>query len=129
VTLVVSDALGYSDQVVKADLVTVLPECTPLASADWSYEPSPAVVNKAIEFTASYLPLEATEPITYVWSFGDGAEVTESLGTTQHTYTSSGPKIVNLTVYNPCTPQGVSQQKSLFVESRRIYLPLVVRNY
>jgi hypothetical protein len=67
-------------------------------------------------------------PITYEWDFGDGTVVTETLATTQHTYTTSGHKTVILTVYNPCTPAGVRQEERLFVEARRVYLPLVVRN-
>jgi PKD repeat protein len=127
VTHVVTDALGYSDEVSKT--ITVVPACTALSSADFVYLPEEPVVQSPVEFTASYAPLDATEPITYEWDFGDGETAEVISASVQHTYTSSGTKAVQVTVYNPCTPLGVSSDpKDVDVAPMRVFLPLVVRN-
>jgi len=46
-----------------------------------------------------------------------------------HTYTGSGMMEASVTVYNRCTPAGVSDQESVVIHLRRIYLPVVLRNH
>lgn len=128
VTLVVTDALGYSD--VATSTVNVTPDCQPLTEVDFTYQPTNLLVNAPVTFTASALPLNATSPITYDWSFGDGQAAVIVDAATPHTYTTIGTKTVRLTVINPCTQFGtVWLEKVITIEARKVYLPLVVRAY
>jgi PKD repeat protein len=130
VTLVVTDALGYSDDEVKPGIVVVSPRCTGLISVSFTYQPLLSLVNSPITFTAIISPLGATTPITYVWDFGDGITDTVTSATIQHTYTISGTYDVSVTAYNLCTPVGeVSSQATVIISPWRVYLPLVLRNY
>jgi len=70
--------------------------------------------------------LDATQPLTYTWDFGDGGVGTGA--TTSHTYMVSGTLTVRVTAYNPCTPAGVSATpKDIKVAPLRLFLPVVRR--
>jgi PKD repeat protein len=127
VSLVVTDALGYSDDEVKSDIVVVSDRCIPLTSASFVYAPASPALQSTTVFTASYLPLEATMPITYEWDFGDGQTGTGA--TVQHIYTVPGTMTVELLVKNDCTVDGVSSQQEVGIAGPRVYLPVVLRNY
>jgi PKD repeat protein len=130
VTLVVTDALGYSDDEAKPGIVVVSPRCTSLTSVSFTYEPLSPLVNSPITFTATVSPSGATTPITYIWDFGDGITNTVTSATIQHTYVVSGTYDVSVTAYNLCTPVGdVTSHAPVIVSPRQIYLPLVLRNY
>jgi uncharacterized repeat protein (TIGR01451 family) len=122
-----TDECGYSK--VATDTVTVNPACTGLTSVDLAYTPPEPVIQSPVVFTATYQPPDATAPITYVWAFGDGQTVTVTTPSVQHTYTIYGVKTVTVTIYNPCTPAGVSWPESIAVAPLRVYLPLVLRNH
>lgn len=127
VTLVVTDALGYSDTEVKPNLVTVSPRCIMLTGVTFTYTPPLPLVQAPVIFTATHTPADATQPITYTWDFGDGG--TGSGAVVQHTYTVTGTHTVSVTAANPCTPAGVFHQESITIAPRRLFLPLVLRNY
>lgn len=128
VKLTITDTLGYSD--VATSTVNVTPDCQPLTEVDFTYQPTNLLVNAPVTFTASALPLNATSPITYDWSFGDGQAAVIVDAATPHTYTTIGTKTVRLTVINPCTQFGaVWVEKVITIEARKVYLPLVVRAY
>ncbi|MCX8068635.1 MAG: PKD domain-containing protein, partial [Anaerolineae bacterium] len=127
VTLVVTDALGYSDSEVKPNLVTVSPRCIALSGVTFTYTPPSPVVHAPVVFTATHEPADATQPVTYTWDFGDGG--TGIGAVVQHTYTVTGTRTVSVNAFNPCTPAGVAHQKSITIAPRRIFLPLVLRNY
>jgi hypothetical protein len=111
----------------NVDTATVNPSCMPLSSVGFGYAPLEPVIFSPVVFTATYLPLDATLPITYTWDFGDGGVGTGA--TTSHTYTVSGTLTVRVTVYNPCTPAGVSATpKDIKVAPLRLFLPVVMRN-
>jgi uncharacterized repeat protein (TIGR01451 family) len=129
VSLVVTDALGYSDEESKTDIIVVSPRCTSLTSVSFTYMPLSPLINSPVTFTASISPADATMPITYTWDFGDGATITVTSATVQHTYTVSGTQTVRVTAYNPCTPAGVIGQQAVDIAPRQVYLPLVLRNY
>jgi PKD repeat protein len=129
VTLTVTDTLGYSDTEVKTNLVTVASSCTPLSAVDFTYTPAEPVIGETVSFDADATPLTATASLTYTWTFGDGASVTlHNQDTVTHTYIISGPQTVQVTVYNPCTPAGVSDQEAVIIAPYQIYLPLLLRN-
>ena len=129
VTLTVTDTHGYSDTEVKIDLVTVASRCTSLSGVSFTYTPLEPTMGEIVTFDADIAPLTATAPLTYTWTFGDGASVTlYNQDTVTHTYTVSGTQSVQLVVYNPCTAAGVSHQETLDIAPHRIYLPLVLRN-
>jgi PKD repeat protein len=127
VALVVTDALGYGDDEVKTDIVVVSDRCIPLTSASFVYAPATPAVQSTMVFTAGYLPLDATMPISYEWDFGDGQ--TGSGSSAQHIYTTPGTKTVKLVVKNDCTPSGVTSQQEVDILGRRVHLPIVLRNY
>jgi uncharacterized repeat protein (TIGR01451 family) len=130
VTLVVTDALGYSDDEVKTNVVTVSLACTPVTSVTFAYAPLDPTIQSSVVFTATATPSGATQPITYTWDFGDGVTSTVTMASTSHTYTTSGTMTVSVTAYNPCTPAGVSSVPAdVDVAPLQIFLPLVLRNY
>lgn len=60
---------------------------------------TPTLVNTPIDFTA--VVVGGTEPIAYVWSFGDGTQLTENPGpTVSHTYMMTGTYTVVATASN-----------------------------
>jgi uncharacterized repeat protein (TIGR01451 family) len=129
VTLTVTDTCGYSDTEVKSDLVTVASGCTALTDVAFDYGPHPPLINNVVAFTTTVTPVGATAPITYTWDFGDqGTTTTNDLAVT-HTYVTSGTFTVEVTAYNPCTPEGdVTHSVDLGVVPYEIYLPLVIRS-
>jgi len=129
ITLVVTDALGYSD--VATSTITVTPACIPLTGISFTYQPATVLVNTLITFTTTYSPANATAPITYDWSFGDGQAAVVVTTPITHTYTTVGDKTVQLTAYNNCTPGGVHAQQIITAKSSSysIFLPLVLRNH
>ncbi len=128
VGLVVTDTLGYSDQEIKADVVVVRSRCTELTDVAFAYAPSSPVVQSPVEYTATHSPLDATAPISYTWDFGDGTTASGAAASVEHVYTDSGTYDVQVTAYNPCTPEGVTYSERVIVAPRQIFLPLVVRN-
>ena len=114
---------------VQTITVVVESACTPLTSVSFNYTPLIPLVNLPITFTATISPTGATAPITYTWNFGDGFTSTVTTAVVQHTYTVSGTYSASVTAYNPCTPAGVVGQKPVLIEPRRVFLPLVLRNY
>jgi len=128
VTLMVTDTLSYSNTVVKQDLIDVASGCVPLTAGDIaSWSPLSPVILDTVTFTATTTPVDATQPITYTWDFGDDDDTTVTSATVQHAYTSAGRHTVSLMVYNPCTPSGVSRQIEITVVPHMIYLPLVIK--
>jgi uncharacterized repeat protein (TIGR01451 family) len=126
VTLTVTDALGYSAQHVAPGLVTVS-DCVPLEGVSLAYAPLSPLVNAPVVFTATIAPPDATGPIEYGWSFGDGSTETTMVFSVAHIYAVSGAMPVRVTATNDCSE--VSDQESVLISPRRIYLPLVLRNY
>jgi PKD repeat protein len=128
VTLTVTDALGYSAQHTEPGLVTVS-DCVPLSGVSLTYAPLAPLVNVPLVLTATIAPPDATGPVAYEWDVGDGSTETTAVPSVVHTYAASGPVEVRVTATNRCTPIGVYDQKSVIISPRRIYLPLVLRNY
>ena len=111
--LTVTDALGYSDSVTGT--VSVTAACVPLTSADFAFTPAQPIVNSAVTFTATTSPLNATGPITFAWTFGDGSTTTGTDPSVEHAYTTDGSKTVQVTAFNLCTPAGVSARHAVVV--------------
>ena len=64
VTLVVTDALGYSDE--AASLVTVSSGCIPLTSVDFTFSPQKPSIGAQVNLTAIVIPANADMLITYM---------------------------------------------------------------
>ncbi|HDI23872.1 MAG TPA: PKD domain-containing protein, partial [Thermoplasmatales archaeon] len=92
VTLEVVDDLGYTNSTKKS--ITVLPEGGEI-KADFSVETNLLFVGSDIVFNASK---SSGSIISYIWSFGDGENITTSLPICNHTYLKPGIYQVNLTV-------------------------------
>jgi PKD repeat protein len=128
VTLLITDSLGYTATHNVVNAVTVQPACTSLTSVAFTYAPAKPLIHISTAFTATIAPIGATPPITYVWSFGDGSVVTNTVPTIQHAYHVSGTHTVGVTAYNTCTPLGVSAQNVITIEPYRVFLPLTLKN-
>jgi len=128
VSLTITDSLGYSDTVLKPNLVTVTSGCVPLVGVDiLAWSPAQPVIRETVTFTATTTPVNATQPVTYTWDFGDGQDATVSTVAVQHTYAVSGTLTVGVTAINPCTPAGVTRQVELTIDPLAVYLPLVIK--
>ena len=128
-TLLITDSLGYTATHSVLNAVIVQPACTSLTNVAFTYAPAKPLIHGSVAFTATIVPISATPPITYAWSFGDGSVVTITTPTVQHTYHVTGTQTASLTAYNACTPLGVSAQNAITVEPYRIFLPLAMRNH
>lgn len=63
-----------------------------------------------------------TQPLTYLWEFGDGSTRTDQSPT--HLYTAPGRYSVLLTVYGPC---GTAEYQSVVLAGKFTFLPLTIR--
>ena len=45
----------------------------PLVSTSFSFAPALPAQGAVVDFTASFAPANATQPVTYTWDFGDGS--------------------------------------------------------
>ncbi len=79
--------------------------------ADFSWDPPTPLVGEDVTFTGS---AAGTEPITYEWSFGDGAY--DSGITVTHAYAAAGAYTVTVTATNGCG-QDVVQHTVTVVEA------------
>lgn len=78
---------------------------------------TPTLVNTPIDFTA--VQVGGTKPISYVWSFGDGVQLTDNPGPTiSHTYTMTGTYPVVVTASN--VAGFVKQTTMITVEAQSI---------
>jgi PKD repeat protein len=99
-----------------------------LTSVAFTSAPAKPLIHTSVAFTATIVPLGATPPITYVWNFGDGSVVTNTVPTIQHTYHVTGTQTAGVTAYNACTPLGVPAQHTITIEPYRLFLPLTLKN-
>jgi uncharacterized repeat protein (TIGR01451 family) len=113
VGLVVTDALGYSDDEIKTNIVVVSPRCTELTNVTCTYAPSSPVIQSAVIFTATYAPLDATQPIIYAWDFGDGGSGSGQV--VNHTYALSDTYTVVVTATNCAGVAVVTHSKDVTV--------------
>jgi PKD repeat protein len=120
----VTDSLGYSDQ--ATGQVVVVSGCTALTSVDFTYLPTNPLIGGKVTFNATYLPANATAPITYDWDFGDGTVLPGGGASVEHTFTKAESFTVEVTASNACTV-GVSTSKSVKVVLYVINLPLILR--
>lgn len=122
VSLLITDSLGYTDTHTVIDAVAVRAGCTPITGLSFTYAPMPAIVGRAMTFTATYT---AGDPApTFAWSFDGGAPL--SGPSVVYTFATTGTHTVIVTATNTCGP--VSYSGNITVQPRRIYLPVVMRN-
>jgi PKD repeat protein len=94
VRLKVFDSCGNSD----VDSVGVFVQNTP-PTASWTSSPAPGKINQAMTFNASASTDPGGSIASYTWSWGDGTpNTTTATPTTQHTFATSGQKLVTLVV-------------------------------
>jgi uncharacterized repeat protein (TIGR01451 family) len=101
--------------------------CTLVEGANLSYSPLTPRVGATVVFTGSATPTDVTLPVTFTWSFGDGAAEIGNpvmhlfpLTTTAQTYT------VTLTAANVCGQATAS--KTITLDPMTIYLPVLIKN-
>ncbi len=108
-------------------LTTTAVDCLSIQTPSFTYLPLPPLVGKPVTFTGAVA--SGSLPITYTWSFGDGA-----LGEGQvvsHTYMpGSGliPYHVVMTATNACSLVHVEETLTLSSANQYLYLPLVMRS-
>jgi PKD repeat protein len=91
--------------------------------ADFSYSPSPPVINEAVTFDASdSSAVSPLEIVGYEWRFGDGTNATGV--TVQHTFAEGGDYTVTLIVIDNATPSGLMQLAFDTVEMPLIWYEL-----
>jgi carboxypeptidase T len=101
--------------------------CTPVEGAD-IISPLSARMGESVIFTGSVTPLDVTLPVTLTWTYGDGSEAEAGnpiahvfpLTVTDQTYT------VTLTAANFCGQ--AEANKTIKIETRRVYLPLLIKS-
>jgi uncharacterized repeat protein (TIGR01451 family) len=98
--------------------------CVPVSNPAFTWLPADPVVGEVITFTGT---ADGWAPITYTWSFGDGATGTGA--TVQHTYTMSDTYTVVMTATNACGEVSVSDLVVVVEPQQewKVYLPVVFR--
>ena len=98
--------------------------CVPVSNPAFTWLPADPVVGQVITFTGS---ADGWAPITYAWSFGDGA--TDTGMTVQHTYTMSDTYTVVMTATNACGEASISHMVVVVEPQQewKVYLPVVFR--
>jgi PKD repeat protein len=109
---------GYGSPQVYSDGVDVQGRAVSAAAFDF-YQTAANASETEITFSASYLPLNATQPVSYIWNFGSGAQPPSSTPTTTHDFGASpATYTVWLTVTNGWgTPAVYSQSVTLPIDS------------
>ena len=98
----------------------------PVADASFSFAPALAAEKTPITFTASFLPANATQPVTYTWTFGDGsAPIVSTHATMSHTFANTGNYTVVLTTTNGYGSPVVSN--AAVTVAYRVFLPMVYK--
>jgi len=77
----------------------------PVTGVSFSFVPPSPLVNDPVWFTTALTPANATQPVTYTWTFGDGTApmrvtTTTLAHTLSHTFAHSGTFTVWLTATN-----------------------------
>ena len=106
-----------------SDTVQIVSGCTPVQGAAFTYGPPSPPVDAAVMFTGTVA--SGTPPITYTWSFGDGA--TGQGVTVTHAFSPAGTYTVQLTAANCGGTDTVSHTISV-VNPAYIYLPLIYKS-
>ncbi|MGC9396149.1 MAG: M14 family zinc carboxypeptidase [Anaerolineae bacterium] len=115
-------ASAYSDLTTAA----IAAGCIPVVDPHFTYAPSHPLVGQMITFTGEVAL--GTQPVDYVWDFGDGSPVAYGQSVT-HTFpaaTAMLPYTVIMTAINECSEETV--QRIVTVESYRLYLPLIIKS-
>ena len=71
-----------------------------MTGVTFSYGPPEPLILSSVVFTATHAPLDATEPITYTWDFGDGQVGSGQV--TSHSYEIGDDYSVTVTATNVC---------------------------
>ncbi len=96
--------------------------CFPVTTTYFTYEPVYPLAGEPMTLTAY---AEGSEPIVYLWSFGDGGNASGRV--VIHTYAHPGPYEVILMALN-CDHTGIAGYYRLIrVNAMLIYLPVVLR--
>jgi len=119
VVLTGTDTCGFSK--VQTATVTVQPACTPVTGLNFTYLPMPAIVNTATTFTATYTTGDPAP--TFAWRVDGGTPLNGQ--SMVYTLTTTGTHTVAVTATNTCG--SIPYSRSIVVDPRRVYLPIVMR--
>jgi PKD repeat protein len=98
-------------------------ECSPVTGLDFTWLPLTPLNGDLITFTSA---ASGTEPIDFLWDFGD--TFTDTGGIVTHTYTDAGIYTVELSASNACGVELVSNNITILQYIWRFFLPTVNKN-
>ncbi|MBN2549094.1 MAG: M28 family peptidase [Anaerolineales bacterium] len=113
------NALGVqvlTSQVTEVDFS--LQPCMIVRNVFFSFSPAAPGTGETVTFTAS---ADGTQPLEYIWDFGDGSSGSGLVVT--HSYATTGSYTVRLTVQNSCSSQDM--YKAVPVGAFIAYLPFI----
>lgn len=105
--------------------VQIAAGCTPVQGVAFTYSPPDPTVETTLTFTGT--EVSGTQPITYTWSFGDGA--TAQGATVTHTFTLPASYTVRLTATNCWGVTDTVSQTVAVAGVYRRYLPLILKDH
>ena len=113
---------AYSDLTTAA----VAAGCIPVIDPDFSYAPPHPAVGQMVTFTGEVAL--GTQPVDYIWDFGDNSPVAMGQIVTHTFPLESGvlPYTVVMTAINECSEEIV--QRVVTVGAYRFYLPLIIKS-
>jgi PKD repeat protein len=117
VVLTATNACGEAS---AEHVVTVVPACDPLTDVDFTWQPITPTAGLLVTFTAT---ASGTQPIDFLWDFGDG--ITATGITVTHAFSTSDTFTVTLTATNACDVVLVNKDLTVLPAPWNIYLPLV----
>ncbi len=118
VTRTIENVLVGSGQLTNLNIE--LQACSAVQSVDFTISNAFPQLAETVLFSGA---AQGTLPITYSWTFGDGA--TASGQTVQHAFSEKGIFSVSMTASNLCSSTAVN--KFISVEMIPLYLPLIIR--
>ncbi|MGB9722605.1 MAG: PKD domain-containing protein [Chloroflexia bacterium] len=106
------------------DQAALTAPCLPVENASFSLSPFYPLAGHPVTFTAR---AAGSEPISYLWAFGDSHSASGQVVT--HTYTQPGLYYVTLLVVN-CEGQGLTAfQRPVRIAAQLLYLPMTIKRH
>ncbi|MFP4393666.1 MAG: PKD domain-containing protein, partial [Anaerolineales bacterium] len=107
VTHTFTDSIDYTVHLIvenpydDAAFSEVIPVYQPVTATGFDFEPETDASDWETQFTAVYTPASASQPVSYIWDFGDGGvSVTTNNATILHTFPATDTYTVLLTTTN-----------------------------
>jgi len=117
---------GEVDTNNNEDTAVITIPCTPITDVSFTVAPDFILIGKQVTFTLTITPSNASVPVTTTLDMGDDIVIITNSTVIHDSYDEGGYMDVSVSVENACS-SGITDDKTIWVASSRIFLPLVMR--